>query len=116
MIFAQLGKPMFNGSVLLVPGTLSGVVYTPVTGSWSDVYSIVITTNETAVRTVTISDGTTTLTYFVGGGTGGANPPVLDQGTTPVRFKAGTAITVTVAAMTAATTIAVNVRGLVSKT
>ncbi len=114
--YAQLGKPMINGSVILVNGNVSQVVFTPKADEWTDIYSIVSTTNETAIETLTISDGTTTLTYFVGGGGATTNPPIIDQSSIPVRFRKGAAITVAANAVTAGKSIAVNVRGLTSKT
>ncbi len=113
-VFAQLGKPLRFGSVSLVPGTLTGNLLVPQADEWTDIYTIVITTNDTAVQQVTISDGTTAIIYFVGGAA--SNPPVLDQGTTPIRFRKGATITATAGAVTAAKTIAINVRGLASKT
>jgi hypothetical protein len=115
MIFAQLGKHLCNGSVTLLNGTLSLVIFTPVAAEWTDVYSIVATTDETATETLTISDGTTTLTYYVGGTTG-QNTPLVYQSSIPVRFRKGTAITVSVNAVTAGKHIAVNIRGLTSTT
>lgn len=112
--FAQGGKKLVNASSLLTPGTLSAVIFTPLSDEFVDAYSVVITTNDTATQLVTVSDGVTTLTYFVGGATTG-NPPVVDQASVPVRFKKGTAITVTASAVTAAKTIAVNIRGLSTK-
>lgn len=112
--FAQAGKPLFNGSALLVPGTLAANLFVPLASNWTDVYSIVISTNDTAVQQVTLSDGTTSLSYFVGGGAN--NPVIIDQGATPVRFKMGATIAVTAGAITTGKTIAVNIRGLVSRT
>lgn len=111
--FAQGGKKLVNASASLIPGTLTTAIFTPISDEFSDIYSIVITTNDTATQLVTVSDGVTTLTYFVGGAA--TNPPTVDQASVPVRFKKGTAITVTAGAVTAAKTIAVNVRGLSSK-
>lgn len=116
MGFASLGKPLRNGSVTLQPGTLSAALIVPLADEWTDLYSIVITTNDTASQTVTISDGTTSVGYLVGGSAGGNNPPVLDQGATPVRFRKGATITATAGNVTAGKTIFVNARGLSSKT
>jgi|CZKU01.1.fsa_nt_gi hypothetical protein len=113
--FAQQGRHLFSGSFTLVNGTLTGTLYTPLTDEWADAYEIGATTDESAAtRTLTISDGTTTLTYFVGGGA--TNAPLVDHAAVPVRFKKGTAITVSVNAVTAGKHIAVAVRGLTSKT
>ena len=112
--FAQLGKPLRFGSLLLIPGTLTGNLLVPLVDEWTDIYTIVVTTNDTAVLQVTISDGTTSIVYFVGGST--SNPPVLDQGSTPIRFRKGATIVATASAITAAKSVAINVRGLSSKT
>jgi hypothetical protein len=113
MFFAQLGKPMFNATVSLVTVSPT-VIFTPKSDEWSDVYSIVISTNDTTADVITISDGTTNLVYLIGGGA--PNPPIMDQGTIPVRFKKGTAITATASTITGGKTIIINVRGLTSKT
>ena len=111
--FAQGGKKLVNASISLTSGLLTSAIFTPLVDEFTDIYSIVITTNDTATESVTVSDGVTTLTYFVGGSA--TNPPTVDQASVPVRFKKGTAITVTANAVTAAKTIAINVRGLSSK-
>lgn len=111
--FAMLGKPMVNGSATLQTGTTSAVIFTPKTDEWTDVYSIVITSSDNQVNQLTISDGTTTLTYSVGAVATGN--PIVDQGDIPVRFKKGTAITAVI--LTAGTgKVFVNLRALTSKT
>ena len=112
--FAQGGKKLVNASIALSSGSLTGAVFTPLSDEFTDIYSIVITSNDTTTQQVTVSDTVTTLTYFVGGAATG-NPPTVDQASVPVRFKKGTAITVTAGAVTAAKAIAVNIRGLSSK-
>jgi hypothetical protein len=114
VIFAQDGKPLFNGSATLVNGSISATLYAPISTVWTDVYSIVITSNDTAVELITISDGTLSLLYYVGGTT--SNVPVMDQASIPYRMKRGQAITVTANAVAAGKTTAVNIRGLVSST
>jgi hypothetical protein len=114
--FAQLGKPLAQGSATLTSGTLSATLYTAKADEWVDVYSIVISTNDTATETVTVSDGTTSLAYLVGGTATGANPPTVDQGTIPVRFKKAAVITATASAVSAGKSIIVNLRALTSKT
>lgn len=114
--FAQMGKPMHQGTAQLGPGSTSFVVNNPITDEWTDFYSIAISTNETTVRALTITDGSTTLTYYVGGAAGGTNPPVFDQGTIPVRFKKGHSFTFSVPAVSVSTTISLNFRWLSSKT
>lgn len=114
--FAQLGKTMVNGSAVLIPGTLTLTLYTAQATEWVDVYSITIVSNETTSRVITVSDGTTSLTYLIGGTVGGSNPPVIDQGSIPVRFKKGAVLTATASSLTVSTTVVVNIRALVSKT
>jgi hypothetical protein len=113
--FAQLGKHLANGSATLINGAPSATLFTPIAGEWTDIYSIVISTDDTSIDLVTVSDGTTSLVYYVGGGSGG-NPPVVDQASVPVRFGKGIAITATASSVTAGKHIAVNIRGLTSKT
>ena len=112
-IFAQLGKPLSNGSATISNAT-PATLLTAVAGEWVDVYSIVISTNDTASQTVTISDGTTNLAYIVGGS--GSNPPIVDQASIPVRFAKGATITATAGAVTGGKVIIVNILALTSKT
>src|ERR1019366_807047 len=114
--FAQLGKPMINGTVNIT--TAAPVqIFTPKADEWTDVYSIVISTNDIVANQITISDGTTSLVYLAGGGAAGTpNPPIVDQCAIPVRFKKGVPITVAAATITGGRAIIVNVRGLTSKT
>jgi hypothetical protein len=113
--FSQLGKHMVNGSVTLTSGAPSAVIFTPASDEWTDLYELAVTTDDSAIRSLTVSDGTTILTYAVGGTTG-QNPPLVDQSSIPVRFKKGTAITVTASAVTAGKHIYTNARFLTSKT
>jgi hypothetical protein len=111
---AKEGKHLASGSATLTNGSPSATLFTPISDEWSDIYSLAISSDDTAVERVTISDGTTSLVYYVGGGA--ANPPILDQAEIPVRFGKGLAITATASAVTAGKHIAVNLRGLTSKT
>lgn len=112
--FAQAGKTLINGQVVLVNGNISQTIIAGVLGKWIEIYSVVISTEETAVRTVTITDGTITQTYLVGGGV--PNPPTLDQGAVPVRFMKGTTLTASADAVTAGKHISVMIRGLLATT
>ena len=114
-VLAQYGKPMWSSVVTLTNAAPSVVAVTPVAGAWTDVYAVQISANDTNTNTVTITDGATTLTYLVGGNAGGANPPVFDQGTIPVRFRTGTAITVASTGVTSGKNVQVSLRGLFSK-
>lgn len=114
--FAQYGKPMWSAVVTLTNAAPSVVAITPVAGTWTDIYAVQISSNDTSSNTITITDGTTTLTYLVGGNAGGSNPPVFDQGTIPVRFKPGGAITVASTGVTSGKNVQVSIRGLFSKT
>lgn len=112
--FAQRGT-LIDFQVSLTNGTPSVAnAFTPKSDEWVDVYTIVLSTNDTAVQTVSISDGTRTLKYYVGGSA--VAFIAFDQGSVPIRFKKGTAISVSAGAVTAAKTIEVSIRGLASKT
>lgn len=113
--FRQFGH-LQSAQAVLIPGTLSAALITPQAGEFVDVYSVVLETNDTAIQTVTVSDGTNTLaTYFIGGLASGASS-IVDIGTIPVRGKRGGTITVAAGAVTAAKSISVKVTGLTSKT
>lgn len=114
--FAQLGKPLVNGQVSLTNASPSQAVITALAAEWIDLYTIHITSNDTAAQSVVVTDGTTTLTYFTGGASGGNNFPIFDQGTVPVRFTKGATLTVTASPVTAGKTVQVNVRGLFNNT
>jgi hypothetical protein len=113
--FAQLGKTIIFGTATLTNGSPGPTtVFTPKSDEWTDVYTVLITTNDTAIQQITVSDGTKSIVYFVGG-SGGAIP-VLDEGSTPVRFGKGLVITATAGAVTAGKSVVCNIRGLSSKT
>ncbi len=79
---------------------------------FTDVYTVIISSNDTAIQQVTLSDGTNTLGVYqvpIGG-------TIVDVGTIPVRGKKGGNITAAAGAVTAAKTISVTVRALLSKT
>lgn len=109
-IFAQYGHALFSGSATLTNSTTSALLYSASANIWPDLYQVAISTNDTTIQQVTITDGTTTLIYFVGGSA--SNPPVVDQASIPVRFVKGATITATAGAVTAGKSIAVNIRGL----
>ena len=113
-IFKPYGR-LVSGQTVLTPGTLTLALITPGSDEFVDLYSVVISTNDTAIQTVTVSDGTNTLgTYFIGGGAPASS--IVDIATVPVRGRRGGVITVTAGAITAAKSIAVKVTGLQSKT
>lgn len=110
MAFFAFQGALKSGQVNLVNGGLSGTLITGMPGYWVDVYSIVISTNETAGQSIQVTDGTLTLNYFTGGAV--PNPAILDQGSIPVRFGKGLTITCNAGAVTAGKTISVMIRGL----
>ena len=116
MIFAQLGKPLASGQASLSNATLSATLFVTGANGWLDLYTLHITSTDSAVNTVTVSDGTTTLTYYVGGNPGGNNVPVYDQCSVPVRFKKGATVTVAAGAISSGKTVQVLARGLFSMT
>lgn len=114
---ATNGKGLVSASVTLTNGAPnSAAAIAAVAGAFTDIYTVVITTNETAVRTVTLTDGVTSISYYVGGSAAGVNVPVFDQGSVPLRFKPNTAVQVNATTVTAATQIYVNIRGVRSNT
>lgn len=114
--FAQLGKPLINGQVILTNASPTQTIITGVAGAWIDIYSVVISTDETNGQSITLSDGANTTLNYNGGG-GVPNPPILDQGSIPVRFGKGLNITASsTGGVTAGKHISVMIRGLVSQT
>lgn len=112
-VYSKDGKTVWSNSATLVNGTLSATLYTSANAnSFPHVYSVVITTDDTAQQTVTLNDGTKTVIYLVGGAS--SNPPVIDQSDVPIIFTKGATITVTAGAVTSGKHIYVNVRGLIS--
>jgi hypothetical protein len=109
-IFSQLGHPLFDGRATLTSGSLSATLYTPISIAWTEMYSVIITSNDTAQQSVTITDGFTSVSYLVGGNA--SSVPILDTPTTPVVFRKGKPITVSAGAVTGGLTISVAVRGL----
>lgn len=78
---------------------------------WLDVYGVAITSNDTAIEQVTLSDGSNSVTWFVGAPSG-----IVDVGPMPYRFNAKAPLVVSAGAVTAAKTISVAVRGVVAGT
>lgn len=114
--FHQNGMRIQGVQVGLSNATPSVAVFTALADEWTDIYTVHATTNDTASETITVSDGTTTLTYFVGGNVGGNNPPLYDQSSVPVRFKKGAIVTVAANAVTALKGTQVILRFLTGKT
>lgn len=114
--FSQLGKTLGQGTIGLTNAFPSFAIVLPNANDITDLYVVHITTNDTAVETITISDAVTTLTYFVGGAAGGNNQPLYDQAAVPLRFKKGATITVAANAVTAGKQTNVNMRWLFNKT
>jgi hypothetical protein len=112
--FKQSGQ-LKSAQFVLVPATLTTPLITLASDEFFDLYSVILTTNDTAIEQVVITDGTTTVaTYFIGGGTTGQS--IVDIATVPLRIKKGGVVTATATAITAAKSISVKVTGLVSKT
>lgn len=117
MSFLHRSGTMRSASVGLITGTPSASMgITPNAKESIDVYEVQINTNETALRTVTLSDGTFTVSYYVGGGAGGRNPSTIDDACVPIRFRPGQPITATASAVTGGTSIVVSVRAIVTAT
>lgn len=111
--FKQFGK-VANAYTQLNNSTLGPVVLlTPGADEWVHVYGVTLTSNDTALQTVTIDDGTNTINvYYVGLG----QPAMLDIANVPsIGRKAGT-IRVTAGAVTAGKFINVKVSALITKT
>lgn len=114
--FAYEGKHVASNAVTLTNASPSQTLFTPAADEWTDAYTISITSDETVTRSLTISDGTTTLTYAVGGNATGQNPPIIDAASVPVRFGKGATITANATAITAGKHVFVALRSLTSKT
>lgn len=114
--YSLYGKPLVSNVATLANGALSAVLVPPPTGGWFELYVLHITSTDTAINTVTVSDGTTTITYFTGGMPGGNNIPIYDQASIPVRFGKGATVTVAANAITAGKNVQVLARGLFTRT
>lgn len=111
--FKQFGK-IANAYTQLVTGTLGPVtLITPGSDEWVDIYGVTITSNDSALQTVTLDDGVNVINVFY---VGAGQPAVLDIANIPSRARKGGAIRVTAGAVTAAKAINVKVSALISKT
>jgi hypothetical protein len=77
---------------------------------FSDIYGVNLTSNDTTIQAVTLSDGFNSITWQVG------TSPVNDAPPTPHRFRAGQPLFVSAGAVTAAKSINIQMRGVVTRT
>lgn len=111
--FKQFGK-VASAYTQLTTGTLGPVtLITPGTDEWVHIYGVTVTSNDTALQTVTVDDGINVINvYNVGLG----QPAVLDIATVPSIGRKGGAIRVTAAAVSATKAINIKINCLISKT
>jgi hypothetical protein len=94
-------------TALLVPNGISGQS----TSFWLDIYGIDISSSDSTAQTVTLSDGVTTVTYYV------ASPSPIDSNCpVPVRFRQGAPLYASAGAGTSGRAISVVVRGVYAST
>lgn len=110
------GQHLVNVTGTLTSSGLTATLYAPgvsglPTDEWTDVYDITITSSDTTVEQVQLTDGTLTLTYQIS-----ATEPIDSNAVVPWRFGKGKTIYALAGAVTAAKAINVLVRGISSKT
>jgi hypothetical protein len=99
-------------SISLTNGTPSGTLLpAPPPGQAYYLFDLLMTTNDTAAPLVTLSDSGTIAKFYVS-----ANAPTLDASSTPIRCSAGSAVTVSASAVTAAKTVEIKCVAIVSAT
>ena len=106
-------------AMLMPAGGISGATTASLTAAvaagsaglpFTDIYSISLTSDDTTVNAVTLSDGVNSVTWRVG------TSPVGDSGRTPYRMAAGAPLFVSANAVTSGKTINVAMRGVVTRT
>jgi hypothetical protein len=111
-----LGQQQIWGSAVLTSSGLTAQVAYPggVQGGvapFADVYSVSISSSDTVVQTVTLSDGVNSVTWQVGA------TPVADEAIVPYRFAGGgPGLVASAGAVSGGAAIDVTVRGIVSRT
>jgi hypothetical protein len=114
------GQQLAWGQAALVNGGLTAMVMPNggVSGNavgtanlFFDCYGVTLTSSDTTVQAVTLSDGTNSITWQVG-----APSPVDGGAVVPYRFAAGCQLVASAGAVTSAKSINVAVRGVWTKT
>jgi hypothetical protein len=94
---------------LLPPGGMSG--NPGGAGSlFVDIYNVNLTSDDSAIEQVTLSDGVSTVTWMV------STSPVNDVAQTPYRFRTDRGLAISASAITSGKHIACSIRGVLSKT
>lgn len=109
------GQQIALGNVVLTPSGLTALlVPNGISGNsarWLDIYDFDISSSDTAAQQVTLSDGVTSVVYFV------ASPSPVDSNCcVPARFGYGLPLYVSAGTITTAKAISVVVRGVLSST
>lgn len=112
----SLGQQLAYGNAILQAGGLTAMlvpngVSGQSTSFWLDVYGIDVSSSDTAAQTIVLSDGHTSVTYYV------ASPSPIDSNCpVPVRFRQGAPLYASAGACTSGKAISVVVRGVYAST
>jgi hypothetical protein len=106
-------QSLVNGgltAMIIPPGGNSGQAGATLTDNWMDVYGVAISSSDPAPNTITLSDGTSSISWIIG------TSPIMDDVKIPYRFAKGAALTVSSSAVASTKAIQVSLRGICSKT
>jgi hypothetical protein len=115
----SLGHVLVSGNALLSGSGLTGMlVANGISGNasllWLDIYTVSISTSDTVAETIMLSDGTSSVTYYIGGGV--AAPPINDSSSVPYRFKTSAPLMCSANGISGSAKTSVAVRGVLSTT